>query len=152
MTKHHRDQWWLISLKHAWTLTHAGLVLPYGVGSTLYTATSHYLSQCWPQKQKGGQVDSLGIHWRRWGLSSTSPVYIRAVILTTFPFQYIYIYIFIYIYAHIVQSYPYRQSCSLALTCDCIIQEDTKRVIQGKILLCCQLTAHVRWLFMCYQA
>ena len=39
------------------------------------------------QKRKSGQVDSLGIHWRRWSLSSTSPVNIRAVILTTFPFQ-----------------------------------------------------------------
>ena len=39
------------------------------------------------QKRKGRQSDSLGIHWRRWSLSSTSPVNTRAVILTTFPFQ-----------------------------------------------------------------
>ena len=39
------------------------------------------------QKRKDRQVDSLGIHWRRWSLSSTSSVNIRVVALTTFPFH-----------------------------------------------------------------
>ena len=37
-------------------------------------------------KRKGRQVDSSGIHWRRWRQASTSPVNARAVILTIFPF------------------------------------------------------------------
>ena len=40
------------------------------------------------QKWRGRQFDSFDIHWRRWSLSSTSPVNIKAVILTTFLFQY----------------------------------------------------------------
>ena len=43
-----------------------------------------------PLKRKFRQGDSLGIHWRRWSLSSTSSVNIRAVTLTTFPFQWRY--------------------------------------------------------------
>ena len=37
-------------------------------------------------KRKCRQVDSLDIHWRRWRQASTSPVNIKAVNLTTFPF------------------------------------------------------------------
>ena len=39
------------------------------------------------QKRKGRQIDSFDVHWRRWSLSSTSPVNIKAVNLTTFSFQ-----------------------------------------------------------------
>ena len=39
------------------------------------------------QKRRGRQSDRLGFHWRRWSLSSTSPVNIKSVTLTTFPFQ-----------------------------------------------------------------
>ena len=39
------------------------------------------------QKRRGLHGDSLDIHWRRWSLPSTSPVNIRVVTLTTFPFQ-----------------------------------------------------------------
>ena len=37
-------------------------------------------------KPKGRQDDSPDIHWRRWRQASTSPVNIKAVTLTTFPF------------------------------------------------------------------
>ena len=37
--------------------------------------------------RKGHQYDRPGRHWGRWSLSSTSPIMARAVILTTFPFQ-----------------------------------------------------------------
>ena len=37
-------------------------------------------------KRKGHHDDSLDIHWRCWRQASTSPVNIKAVILTTFPF------------------------------------------------------------------
>ena len=40
-----------------------------------------------PLKQKGCQDDSPGIHWRRWSLSSMSPVNIGAASLMSLPFQ-----------------------------------------------------------------
>ena len=41
----------------------------------------------YPQKRKGRQCNSTGIHWKRWSLSSTSAVKTGAVTLKTFPFQ-----------------------------------------------------------------
>ena len=64
-----------------------------GIGSHTHTQHTHthththttHTTQT--QTRKGRQCDSIGIHWRRWGLSSTFLVNIRAVNLTTFPFQ-----------------------------------------------------------------
>ena len=48
------------------------------------------LWSCWKnvgaQKRKGRQHDCPGRHWRRWSLTSTSPMTARGVILTTVPF------------------------------------------------------------------
>ena len=41
---------------------------------------------CCSLKRKSRQDDSLDSHWRRWRQASTSPVNIKAIILTTFPF------------------------------------------------------------------
>ena len=58
-----------------------------GLGhETMVWAVCLFIFLCQSLKPKGRQDDSPDIHWRRWRQASTSPVNIKAVTLTTFPY------------------------------------------------------------------
>ena len=64
-------------------------------------ATKTNVSLKWQDRQ----VYCPGRHWRRWRQALTFPVTTRAVILTTFPFQWL-IYRYKLLYMNIVAQYP----------------------------------------------